>query len=257
MFSLSWFTGGNTASKRKDETKKAIINLREQLEVMRKKEKLFETQIAAQTDIARKNATTNKTVALAALKRRKLTEQSLSNLSNQIMTIEQQIHSIENAHLNAETLRIMKQAGTAMKKIHQDLSIDKVENVMDEIRDQNLLATEINDAITGGTYNAVDEADLDEELAQMQQEALDDKILKAPAAPVSGKIYACSFCVKMQINNVDSLLIMASPTTRCSAGAETKDGRRRGRRAEKVTGRDDDSRLVNWWLRAGSHENGG
>jgi len=67
---------------------------------------------------------------MAALKRRKLHEQSLNNLSNQIMTVEQQIHSIENAHLNAETLRLMQRAGATIKDIHQGLNIDKVERVM-------------------------------------------------------------------------------------------------------------------------------
>lgn len=35
----------------------------------------------------------------------------------------------------------------------------------------------------------VDEAELDEELERMQQEALDKTMLKAPVAPVSGKSY--------------------------------------------------------------------
>jgi len=60
MFSLSWFTGASAATKRRDEIKTSIISLREQLQLMRKREKLLETQIAAQTDIARKNATSNK-----------------------------------------------------------------------------------------------------------------------------------------------------------------------------------------------------
>lgn len=46
------------------------------------------------------------------------------------MTLEREIYSIETANINKETLDAMKNAGTAMKQIHGDLTIDKVDNVM-------------------------------------------------------------------------------------------------------------------------------
>ena len=45
-------------------------------------------------------------------------------------TLEQQVHSIESATLNYETLRVMKDAGQVLKKIHNGMKIDDVENVM-------------------------------------------------------------------------------------------------------------------------------
>lgn len=69
-------------------------------------------------------------VARAALKRKKLNEQSLTTTQAQITTLEQQIHSIEAATLNYETLRVMKDAGQAMKSIHGGMNIDKVEETM-------------------------------------------------------------------------------------------------------------------------------
>ena len=56
----SWF-GGQTAQKRKDAPKKAILDLRQQLDMLQKREKYLETQMSQQDEIARKNVTANKT----------------------------------------------------------------------------------------------------------------------------------------------------------------------------------------------------
>ena len=44
--------------------------------------------------------------------------------------LENQIYSIESANINQETLNAMKNAGKAMKDIHGNLSIDKVDQIM-------------------------------------------------------------------------------------------------------------------------------
>ncbi len=59
----SWF-GGQTAQKRKDAPKKAILDLRQQLDMLQKREKHLENQMAQQDKIARDNVSTNKTGTL-------------------------------------------------------------------------------------------------------------------------------------------------------------------------------------------------
>ncbi len=54
-----WF-GGQSAQKRKDTPKNAILMLRSQLEMLQKRERHLENQMAEQDAIARKNVTTNK-----------------------------------------------------------------------------------------------------------------------------------------------------------------------------------------------------
>ena len=56
----AWF-GGNGAQKRKDAPKNAIVDLRQQLDMLQKREKHLENQMARQDEIARENVTTNKT----------------------------------------------------------------------------------------------------------------------------------------------------------------------------------------------------
>ena len=55
----SWF-GGAAAQKRKDAPKNAILMLRGQLDMLQKREKHLESQIAEQDAAARKHVNTNK-----------------------------------------------------------------------------------------------------------------------------------------------------------------------------------------------------
>ena len=115
--------------------------------------------------------------------------------------LENQVYSIEAANINQETLNAMKNAGKAMKDIHGNLTIDKVDQIMyaslssphhtikkplltkfnrEELTEQKELANEIGTAIANGpqTGEPIDEAELEDELAAIEQEQLDEKMLK-------------------------------------------------------------------------------
>ena len=122
------------------------------------------------------------------------------------MTLEREIYSIETANINKETLDAMSNAGKAMKQIHAGLTIDKVDNVMyvyyrrkaraalhlprvllkrphrEDLREQHAIGEEISEAITSGvTTGGIDEDELDEELAELQQKPeVVDVLLGAP-----------------------------------------------------------------------------
>ncbi|KAK7517312.1 Snf7-domain-containing protein [Phyllosticta citricarpa] len=184
---LGWFGGG--ATKKKDAPKNAILQLRGQLEMLSKREKHLQHQIDEQDAIARKNVSTNKNVAKAALRRKKQFEHSLDQTSSQIMTLEREIYSIETANINKETLDAMKNAGAAMQQIHAGLTIDKVDQTMEQLREQHAIGEEISEAIGQPMGNqALDEDELDEELADLQQEELDNKMLETGNVPINDKV---------------------------------------------------------------------
>lgn len=56
----SWF-GGAAAQKRKDAPKNAILMLREQLDMLQKRERHLENQMEEQENVAKKNVSSNKT----------------------------------------------------------------------------------------------------------------------------------------------------------------------------------------------------
>jgi len=83
----------------------------------------------------------------------------------------------------------MKGAQQAMKKIHGDLSIEKVDQTMEDLREQHAIGEEIAEALTqGNSMQGVDEDELDEELAELQQEEMDNKMIATGNVPVSDQI---------------------------------------------------------------------
>ncbi|MDI1485260.1 MAG: ESCRT-III subunit protein snf7 [Ramalina farinacea] len=185
----NWF-GGQTAQRRRDAPKKAILDLRQQLDMLQKRERHLETQMAQQEKIARDNVTSNKTAARNALKRKKQHEASLEQTNGQISMLEQQIYSIESANINQETLVAMKNAGAAMKQIHGNMKMEDVDNTMEQLREQHELTQEIGNAITSMPITEpIDEDELEADLAAMEQEKLDDQMLSTgTTVPVADRI---------------------------------------------------------------------
>ncbi|CAI4978892.1 CPS_HP_G0068160.mRNA.1.CDS.1 [Saccharomyces cerevisiae] len=190
--SLFGWTSSN--AKNKESPTKAIVRLREHINLLSKKQSHLRTQITNQENEARIFLTKdNKVMAKNALKKKKTIEQLLSKVEGTMESMEQQLFSIESANLNLETMRAMQEGAKAMKTIHSGLDIDKVDETMDEIREQVELGDEISDAIsrpliTGA--NEVDEDELDEELDMLAQENANQETSKivnnnVNAAPIS------------------------------------------------------------------------
>lgn len=153
-----------------------------------------------------------------ALKRKKQHEHSLEQTSGQISMLEQQIYSIESANINQETLVAMKNAGKAMKEIHGKMTMEDVDVTMcltppsislhiplegqlqltlcfffllyrEQLREQHELTQEIGNAITSMPITEpIDEDELEADLAALEQENLDEKMLKTGTVPVADSL---------------------------------------------------------------------
>ncbi|KAJ2829918.1 ESCRT-III subunit protein snf7 [Coemansia sp. 'formosensis'] len=173
--------------KEKATPKDAIINLRETLSMLEKREAHIQSKIDAEVKTARANLTSNKRAALLALKRKKMYEGQLEKMSGTRITIEGQAMSIEAANVNLETMKAMERGAAAMKLIHKNLNIDKVDQTMEDIRDQMDLANEVSDAISQPQLFGpeMDEDELLAELDELEQEELDKQLLNSGRVPVS------------------------------------------------------------------------
>lgn len=184
---MGWFGGGS--QKKKEAPKNAILQLRSTLEMLNKREKHLNNQIEECDQTARKLLNTNKTAAKNALRKKKQLESTLEQTSAQIMNLEGQIASIETANINKETLDALKNASKAMKDIHGGMTIDKVDATMEELEEQHAVSREIASALTQSSgANAVDDDELEAEFADLQQEELDNKMLKTGSVPVSDQV---------------------------------------------------------------------
>uniref|UniRef100_A0A493T8U8 Charged multivesicular body protein 4B n=1 Tax=Anas platyrhynchos platyrhynchos TaxID=8840 RepID=A0A493T8U8_ANAPP len=118
--------------------------------------------------------------ALQALKRKKRYEKQLAQIDGTLSTIEFQREALENANTNTEVLKNMGLAAKAMKAAHDNMDIDKVDELMQDIAEQQELADEISTAISKpvGFGEDFDEDELMAELEELEQEELDKNLLE-------------------------------------------------------------------------------
>ncbi|TFK83892.1 Snf7-domain-containing protein [Polyporus arcularius HHB13444] len=173
---MSYFGGRRDP---KQSSRDAIVTLRQQLQMIEKKEEYLQKKVDEEMKKARANAVSNKAAATAALRRKKVTEQELERLQNTRFQLEMQVNTLESASFNAENMNAMKKAAGALKDIHGKLSIDKVDQTMSEIQEQTQLANEVSEAISSSTYTGVefDDDELKQELADLEQEELNDRLM--------------------------------------------------------------------------------
>ncbi|CAI5687237.1 charged multivesicular body protein 4b [Oreochromis aureus] len=158
----------------------AIQRLRETEEMLAKKQDFLEKKIEQELLTAKKNGTKNKRAALQALKRKKRYEKQLAQIDGTLSTIEFQREALENANTNTEVLKNMGFAAKAMKAAHENMDIDKVDDLMAEITEQQEVAQEISDVISRpvGFGEDYDEDELMAELEELEQEELDKNLLE-------------------------------------------------------------------------------
>ncbi|KAF9123217.1 Snf7 family [Linnemannia elongata] len=168
--------------------KDSIVELRNTLQMLEKRETFLQTKIDNELKIAKANATKNRRAALMALKRKKQFEGQIEKISGSRLTIETQVMAIENANVNLETMKAMRAGAEAMKGIHGAMDIAKVDQTMEEIRDQMELANEISDVISQpvGFGVEMDDDELAAELDELEQEELDKKLMETERPPQMG-----------------------------------------------------------------------
>ncbi|XP_068197703.1 charged multivesicular body protein 4b [Antennarius striatus] len=158
----------------------AIHKLRETEEMLQKKQDFLEKKIEQELQTAKKYGTKNKRGALLALKRKKRYEKQLDQIDGTLSTIEYQREALENANTNTEVLKNMGYAAKAMKAAHEHMDIDKVDDLMQDITEQQELAMEVSEAISRpvGIGEEFDEDELLAELEELEQEELDKSMLE-------------------------------------------------------------------------------
>jgi len=183
MSFMSWFGPRRDP---KSSAREAIVTLRQQLQMIEKKEEHLQKQIDEELKKAKANAVSNKAVATAALKKKKIIEQELDRLSNTRFQLEMQVNTLESANLNAETMTAMKKASDALKVIHGNLTMDKVDEVIGGVNEQRELANEIAEAISNNPMGQpeLDEDELRQELEELEQDELNERLSGAERAPI-------------------------------------------------------------------------
>ena len=108
----------------------------------------------------------------------------MNQIDGTLTTLEYQREALENADTNREVLKMMLQATDSLKTIHSGINITDIEDLKDDIAEQQELTNEIANVISSpmGQDALYDDEDLLKELEELEQENLDEDLLKIPPA---------------------------------------------------------------------------
>ncbi|XP_048529459.1 vacuolar protein sorting-associated protein 32 homolog 2-like [Triticum urartu] len=176
-----------TKSKKKKEAASSSLptldRLHETLEMLEKKERLLQKKSSAEIEKAKDyTKAKNKNAAIQCLKKKKLYETQIEQLSNFQLRVHDQIIMLENAKATTDTVDALRSGSSAVKAIQQSLSIDDIENAIEEANEHTENMKQIQDALATpfGASAEFDEDELEAELEDLEEEELDLELPEPP-----------------------------------------------------------------------------
>lgn len=162
---------GNQASQPKLTAQdKAIFQLKQQRDNLKKYQKKLSVVVDKQLRLA-KNAVQLGNVAKAKvyLRLKKQQESVINSTYDQLQNIENLIGTIEFKLIEKDVLYGLSQGNEVLKKLNTEMSVDKIDKVMDDLEDERIKVDEISDVL-GAQLTHSEEAEVDQEFLALQRE---------------------------------------------------------------------------------------
>ena len=148
--------------------KELTANLKHQIGLL--EARIDELGESAKTALGRKNRVS----ALAALKSRKMAESSLSTRYATLNQLEEVASRIEQAADQVAIVRVMESSSGVLEGLNKAVGgTEKVDGVMDRLREQMADTDEVAAILAESGGQAVDEAEIDDELEALEKEEKD------------------------------------------------------------------------------------
>ena len=127
--------------------------------------------------------------ALTCIKRKKMYEKQLEQISGAKMTLETQRLALESMNINQAALEAQREGARAMQQATKSMGgVDAVEETMDQVEEGLQDADEIGQAMSRSVNTGIDQDD-DELLAELEELEDDVRLLRAlarrPRVPAS------------------------------------------------------------------------
>nr|CAG8445912.1 9622_t:CDS:2 [Entrophospora candida]CAG8451512.1 997_t:CDS:2 [Entrophospora candida] len=115
---------------------RAILDLKVQRDKLKQYQKKIKVVADKETEIAKKALSQgNKRTALLALRKKKYQQQLLEKTDTQLFNLEELTQSIEFALVEKDVFAGLEKGNSILKEIHKEISIEKVEKLMEETED--------------------------------------------------------------------------------------------------------------------------
>ena len=167
---------GNTTSNRKQPKISlitAITTNKQTLAMFQKKIEYNEKRIAKELEKARQfKKKGNKAQAFMCLKRKKMLEKQVEQLTAQMMNLESQSMAMEGMASNKSMVETVQVTNSAMKQLQKEMNVDKVEDLVDDLRENIDNNNEISDILASpvGDLADLDDDSILNELEEIEQE---------------------------------------------------------------------------------------
>ncbi|KLT40431.1 Snf7-domain-containing protein [Cutaneotrichosporon oleaginosum] len=146
------------------------------LKLQRDKLKQYQRRLQAVLDREREIAKAalakgDKRRALLALRQRKYQEQTLLRTDQQLATLQELVASIEFTQIQAAVVHGLEQGSAALKALQAEVSLERVERIMDESREGVAYQREIDEALASH-MSPEEEEEVLRELDALQREQM-------------------------------------------------------------------------------------
>lgn len=173
---------GNIFGKKKrtrvTEQDKAILQLKQQRDKLKQYQKKINLQLEKERLLAKRLLKDGKKEkALLLLKKKRYQDQLLDKTDNQISNLERMVQDLEFTQIEMKVVEGLKVGNECLKKMHEAMSIEEVERIMDETQDAIEYQRQIDDMLAG----ALSPEDEDAVLAEL--EALTQGDVDLPEVP--------------------------------------------------------------------------
>ncbi|TWW82044.1 charged multivesicular body protein 6 [Takifugu rubripes] len=154
---------GRKKQTRVTEQDKAILQLKQQRDKLRQYQKKINLQLEKERLLARQLLKDGKKEkALLLLKKKRYQEQLLDKTENQISNLETMVQDLEFAQIEKKVIDGLKVGNQCLKKMHEVMSIEEVERIMDETQDSIEYQRQIDEMLAGSLSQEDEDAVLAE-----------------------------------------------------------------------------------------------
>ncbi|CAO1333064.1 unnamed protein product [Diamesa serratosioi] len=180
------------------EQDKAVLQLKQQRDKIKQFQKRIEQSLVKDRELAKLCISKGqKERAKLILRKKKYQENLLGNTDKELEVLEKLTADLEFAQVQQQVIEGLKVGNEALKKVHEVLTIDEVERIMDETREGIEKQQEI-DTILSGALTDQDEDEVNAELEalidiqrepiQVIEEDISDQLPDVPSEdPVAEK----------------------------------------------------------------------
>jgi charged multivesicular body protein 6 len=107
--------------------------------------------------------------ALLVLKLRRFKDNEVNKVEGELMSVLEMIETVEWEHANMEVLRALKAGTASLNKLHEEMSLDDVSDLLEETNEAIEVENQIN-SMLAGQLDIGDNSEIERELAELMGE---------------------------------------------------------------------------------------